>query len=56
MLSVERASGVSPWRATAWQSAEHFDSTFRPAVVAGFRIVLAIIGVIAIGIGMSDVI
>ena len=38
------------------RSAEHFDATFRPAVVAGFRIVFAVIGVIAIAIGTSDLI
>jgi hypothetical protein len=38
------------------RSAEHFDSTFRPAVVVGFRVVFAIIGVIALAIGLSDLI
>lgn len=39
----------------AGQSGEHFDSTFRPAVVVGFRLVFAIIGLIALVIGLSDV-
>jgi hypothetical protein len=37
------------------QSGEHFDSTFRPAVVVGFRLVFAIIGLIALVIGLAGV-
>lgn len=37
------------------QSGEHFDPTFRPAVVVGFRLVFAIIGLSALVIGLSDV-